>query len=166
VLVFILHHGVAHTHGVIGSHPAKFGFPRALPLGYDAGMGDDRKNPPWPWIVALLIGLPVLYVASFGPACWTTVRHRSLHSAFSATFRPLLWTAEHFPAAVMSLLDKYALLGMPEPSVITLPRKNPSLLAKGWTVISDGTGFLDDAANIDLDMVEQSFGTDPDHSSN
>jgi hypothetical protein len=33
-------------------------------------MSDDRKKPLWPWIVALLIGLPVFYVASFGPACW------------------------------------------------------------------------------------------------
>src|SRR5262245_50991401 len=36
-------------------------------------MSDDGK-PVWPWIVALLIGLPVLYVASFGPACWMTSR--------------------------------------------------------------------------------------------
>jgi hypothetical protein len=33
-------------------------------------MSDDRKKPLWPWIVALLIGLPALYVASFGPVCW------------------------------------------------------------------------------------------------
>ncbi len=33
-------------------------------------MSDDRKTPLWPWIVALLIGLPVLYIVSFGPACW------------------------------------------------------------------------------------------------
>jgi hypothetical protein len=33
------------------------------------GMSEERK-PLWPWIVALLIGLPVLYMASFGPACW------------------------------------------------------------------------------------------------
>jgi hypothetical protein len=26
----------------------------------------DARKPLWPWIVALLIGLPVLYVASFG----------------------------------------------------------------------------------------------------
>jgi len=32
-------------------------------------MSDDRKTPAWPWIVALLIGPPVLYVASFGLAC-------------------------------------------------------------------------------------------------
>ena len=28
----------------------------------------------WPWIAGLLVGLPVLYVASFGPACWLTSR--------------------------------------------------------------------------------------------
>src|SRR5262245_37953381 len=33
-------------------------------------MTSDRKKPFWPWIVGLLLGLPVLYVASFGPACW------------------------------------------------------------------------------------------------
>ncbi len=33
-------------------------------------MSDDRKRHRWAWIVALLIELPVLYVASFGPACW------------------------------------------------------------------------------------------------
>ncbi len=37
-------------------------------------MSDDRKKSVWPWIVALVIGLPVLYVASFGPACWLTSR--------------------------------------------------------------------------------------------
>jgi hypothetical protein len=38
-------------------------------------MGDERKKAGvWPWIVALLIGVPVLYVASFGPACWLTAQ--------------------------------------------------------------------------------------------
>ncbi len=32
-------------------------------------MSEERK-PLWPWIAALLVGLPVLYVASFGPVCW------------------------------------------------------------------------------------------------
>ena len=34
-------------------------------------MSEVRK-PLWPWIVALMIGLPILYVASFAPACWLT----------------------------------------------------------------------------------------------
>jgi len=37
-------------------------------------MADDRKKALWPWTLALLIGLPVLYVASFGPACWASSR--------------------------------------------------------------------------------------------
>jgi hypothetical protein len=34
-------------------------------------MTEERK-PMWPWMVAFLIGLPALYVASFGPVCWLT----------------------------------------------------------------------------------------------
>jgi hypothetical protein len=37
-------------------------------------MSDDRKKHLWPWIAGLLIGLPVLNVASFGPACWIANR--------------------------------------------------------------------------------------------
>jgi len=32
-------------------------------------MSDERK-PLWPWIVAVVIGLPVPYVASIGPMFW------------------------------------------------------------------------------------------------
>ena len=32
----------------------------------------EERTPVWPWIAALLIGLPALYVASFGPACWVS----------------------------------------------------------------------------------------------
>ena len=35
-------------------------------------MNDRKKTGVWPWVVAMLIGLPVLYVLSFGPACWAT----------------------------------------------------------------------------------------------
>ena len=37
-------------------------------------MSDERK-PLWPWIVAALFPLPVLYVLSFGPACWLADRN-------------------------------------------------------------------------------------------
>jgi hypothetical protein len=35
-------------------------------------MREPQKNPVWPWILVVLVGLPVLYVGSFGPACWLT----------------------------------------------------------------------------------------------
>ena len=54
-------------------------------------MSEERKKPVWPWIVALLIGLPVLYVASFGPACWISSRLNSGSSAVSCVYRPIMW---------------------------------------------------------------------------
>ena len=33
-------------------------------------MTDIAPHRLWPWVVAVVIGVPVLYVASFGPACW------------------------------------------------------------------------------------------------
>jgi hypothetical protein len=35
-------------------------------------MSEEQKKAGAAWIAVLLIGLPVLYVASFGPACWVT----------------------------------------------------------------------------------------------
>ncbi len=38
-------------------------------------MSEEHKKPGlWQWLAALLIGLPVLYAASFGPACWFSSR--------------------------------------------------------------------------------------------
>jgi hypothetical protein len=42
----------------------------------------------WPWIATLLIGLPVLYVASFGPACWLADRD---FVSFRAVVRGYPW---------------------------------------------------------------------------
>ncbi len=56
-------------------------------------MSDARKKPLWPWIVALLIGLPVLYVASFGPACWLVRQQRVNIVTVARLYRPLVHTA-------------------------------------------------------------------------
>lgn len=34
----------------------------------------DKRRCTWPWIVAVFVGVPVQYVASFGPACWAVDR--------------------------------------------------------------------------------------------
>ena len=74
-------------------------------------MSDDRKKPLWPWIVALLIGLPVLYVASFGPACWICQSgedHREVgHHSLSADYLAV----EKRPATVGDSVVWYASLG-------------------------------------------------------
>jgi hypothetical protein len=49
----------------------------------------DEGKPVWPWIVALLIGLPVLYVVSFGPACWITSHFVLEREPVNIAYRPL-----------------------------------------------------------------------------
>jgi hypothetical protein len=59
-------------------------------------MNDDRKKLVWPWIVALLIALPMLYVLSFGPACWFAGRapaNAASKTIFETTYYPILWAA-------------------------------------------------------------------------
>ena len=47
----------------------------------------------WPWIMALLIGLPVLYVASFGPACWIAGDNEFAISSILNVYYPILSAA-------------------------------------------------------------------------
>jgi hypothetical protein len=74
----------------------------------------DEWKPLWPWIVALLIGLPVLYVASFGPACWLT-DHEIVPAALSHTvFSPLARAAVRCPTPIKDALIYYSEIGGPE----------------------------------------------------
>lgn len=56
-------------------------------------MSETSRKPAWPWIVALLIGLPVLYVLSFGPACWASLRTRSGGRLIGTIYYPIFWSA-------------------------------------------------------------------------
>ena len=78
-------------------------------------MSDDRKKPIWPWITALLIGLPVLYVALFGPACWICGRAPESYTLWNATgsfYSPILrvWW-RNFPGTTSNTIAWYANLG-------------------------------------------------------
>jgi ABC-type Fe3+ transport system permease subunit len=53
------------------------------------------------WALALVVGLPVLYVASFGPACWI-VAHRRQGGEFVCAFYRPLWTAIFYQDNVIS----------------------------------------------------------------
>src|SRR5262249_59566050 len=77
------------------------------------GMSDER-SPLWPWIVALLIGLPVLYVASFGPACWLTDQEIVPAAVTHKVFGPLAWTAARCPDPIRYTLVDYCEIGKPE----------------------------------------------------
>jgi len=73
-------------------------------------MSEERKRPVWPWVAFLLIGLPVLYVASFGPACWAMDCTRQGHRVVAAVYRPLLWLAVSGPSALSIAIFRYARL--------------------------------------------------------
>jgi hypothetical protein len=79
-------------------------------------MGGERKVV-WPWIMALLVGLPILYVASFGPACWISQRAKPARAVVSAMYAPLLEIALDADAAIIEerpfpmLLFRYARWG-------------------------------------------------------
>jgi len=75
-------------------------------------MSDDPKKPLWPWIVALLIGLPVLYVASFGPACWLMHRGVVTRRTSGWLFAPVERTMIRGPEWVSSSLFWYSTLDM------------------------------------------------------
>src|SRR5215510_10604822 len=82
-------------------------------------MSDERK-PLWPWIGSLLFGLPVLYVASFGPACWVASRMAHPHPVIETVYLPLGWGAEKFGPPAWSPLSFYARLGMPPKTFLLL----------------------------------------------
>ncbi len=84
--------------------------PDGLPW-YIPGMNDDHKKPLWPWIVALMIGLPILYVASFGPACWISSRAPVVVPFVHFSYRPVMWTWCVSPKGVRRLIHEYASLG-------------------------------------------------------
>lgn len=50
----------------------------------------NRKPPIWPWVVVVLVGVPLLYVGSFGPACWLVGRNVLSARFTSAVYRPLV----------------------------------------------------------------------------
>ena len=69
----------------------------------------------WPWIAALLTGLPVLYVASFGLTCWLVSRVDFLPSTVLGIYRPVEVAISHSRAAETAFLW-YAELASPATS--------------------------------------------------
>jgi hypothetical protein len=82
-------------------------------------MGEERKKAGfWPWVVALLIGLPLLYVASFGPACWIAQRTQNQYviQAKDTVYLPLLLVMliEDDRGPIRQFLHWYMQVGYPD----------------------------------------------------
>src|SRR5262245_47217781 len=74
-----------------------------------------RKRPLWPLLTAALLGLPVLYVLSFGPACWiashTLDRGDSVVAkSLNLVYQPILSLAWSGPPIVQDPIVWYARL--------------------------------------------------------
>ena len=75
----------------------------------------DKLKPQCPWIVALLIGLPVVYIASFGPACWWLSRDVTSggYRRAPAVYLPFGWAARRGPEPIQKVIAWYATRGGP-----------------------------------------------------
>src|SRR5690348_14460760 len=87
-------------------------------------MSEERKKRNGPWIAGLLVALPVLYIASFGPACWWVSRPspnlypdafgRSHPLPFAPRiYFPIGWIFAHGPKCLAAPIEWYGTLGTP-----------------------------------------------------
>jgi hypothetical protein len=73
-----------------------------LPAGTISGMSDEPKKQVWPWIVALLIGLPVMYVLSVGPMTRLVVHYPVpawVRHAYRRVYALLVWVTQRSKTA-------------------------------------------------------------------
>jgi hypothetical protein len=71
-------------------------------------MHDQRSI--WPSIITTLVGLPVLYVVSFGPACWLCERLGKGTREVSTVYWPVIWAGNRLPLGPR-VMSQYARLG-------------------------------------------------------
>jgi hypothetical protein len=87
------------------------------------------------WTLAAVIGLPVLYAASFGPACWWLFPSRKMAAAAGdgkvlamirkpvpAIYLPVLWFHQCAPDPVADAIASYAAFGLGSFEFVELPR--------------------------------------------
>jgi len=74
------------------------------------------------WATVVVVA-SLLYVASFGPACWTTSRFGSLQPVFKIAYRPLDWAAWKAPAMFADAIEWWGNVGMAERWVILIGRE-------------------------------------------
>jgi hypothetical protein len=77
-------------------------------------MSEQRKRPSVAfWAAVGLVVLALLYVVSFGPACWIASRFED-KSVFQCAYWPLGWATYNFSMPAFRMLSRYGGLGIPE----------------------------------------------------
>ena len=62
------------------------------------------------WTLAAVIGAPVLYVASFGPACWLCQQLILPQRAAWIIFQPLTWLCVHGQSPMKEVVRSYLIV--------------------------------------------------------
>jgi hypothetical protein len=87
-------------------------------------MTSNRKNPGVAFWATVVVVVALLYVASFGPACWYLSREPYDHSfrrLFERTYWPIGRAASEGPKIVERSVFRYGELGMPVGGYVHLP---------------------------------------------
>jgi hypothetical protein len=71
------------------------------------------------WTLAAVVGLPALYVVSFGPACW--VMSRVTDGRLPIGYFPIGLAGAYGPEFTRQAICSYAYLGMPDGSSVFCP---------------------------------------------
>jgi len=65
------------------------------------------------WMLATMLLLPVLYVTSFGPACWISSRLQPSGTIVSTVYSPVIRVWVEGPLTIQELMSRYVQVGMP-----------------------------------------------------
>ena len=90
----------------------------------------------WFWWTTLF-AIPLLYVASFGPACWIVSRTVVGHAAFRLAYRPLDSIAWHGPYQVRQALQWYGDLAIPKNRNVVLGLNDCGVRRVGPEIMDD-----------------------------
>jgi|SRR5579863_9504478 len=64
------------------------------------------------WTLAGVVGVPMLYVLSFGPACWLAVHQKWIRGTVNSVYSPVAWARlKVVPDSVGRAIDWYASVG-------------------------------------------------------
>ena len=83
-------------------------------------MSLSRKRPGAAfWATVVVVAIPLIYVLSFGPACWIT--SRSQMERLPMIYLPVGWAGMNGPDGLRTAICWYACVGMPHGSTVILP---------------------------------------------
>jgi len=63
------------------------------------------------WTLAVTILLPVLYVASFGPACWISSHVNAVAPIVNVAYLPMMWIYDFAPEPIQVSIMWYSRIG-------------------------------------------------------